>query len=214
MKIRLILFFTLCFLTAGYFNASAQSLNEDALLENWARISQTLQTDTLLAALFEMESSDRFGTNEAISGTLYLWSSGYRIETDQTKMLVIDGISTVLDATQRQVIISTYVAEDDDFAPAKLLQKKWLDAYTRNVSKANQTIRWSTEDPFENFASISLRLTSQFPYELVAEDQLENNVALFLSNQKWVSLKTAKKSGLFLLETPTDFELIDLRDDQ
>lgn len=214
MKSRIFLIITLSFLSAVVSDVTAQELSESMLLKNWAIISQKLQSDTLLAAEFEMESSDRFGSNESVSGTLYLWGNGYKIETNSSKMLVYEGTSTVLDATQLQQIISTYVAEDDDFAPAKLLQKEWLQVYTQTVNEANQTIKWSTEDPFENFAAISLRLEGAFPTELIAQDQLENTVALFLKNHKWVAAKEAEKLGLFTLETPQGYEIIDLRDGQ
>lgn len=214
MKISQPLFFAVFLFFATNLNLVAQSSDEDALLANWANISQKLQADTLLAAEFEMQSTDRFGANETIFGTLFLWSNGYRIETNQSKMLVFNGISTVLDATQKQMIVSTYVAEDDDFAPAKLLQEAWLANYNQQIEVKSQQILWTTEDPFENFASISLKLSAPFPTSLIAEDQLENKVSLFLSNQKWIAFDEAEKLLLFSLATPDDFELIDLRDEQ
>lgn len=214
MKSRIFFIITLGFLCAVASNGTAQKLSERMLLKNWANISQKLQSDTLLAAKFEMDSSDRYGSNETVTGTLYLWGNGYRIETNSSKMLVYDGISTVIDAAQFQQIISTYVAEDDDFAPAKLLQQDWLQVYEQAVNEADQIINWTTEDPFENFAAISLRLEGSFPTELVAQDQLENTVALFLTEHKWVAFDEARKLGLFTLETPQGYEIIDLRDGQ
>jgi hypothetical protein len=214
MKKNPCLLLTLCFLAVGYANAQAQNPSDGVILANWAKITQKLHADTILSANFEMESSDRFSTNERISGTLFLWNDGYRIETDQSRMLVYNGVSTVIDATQKQVIISSYVSEDDDFAPAKLLQDDWLAKYTRVVDNKNQSISWVTEDPFENFAEISVQLSTSFPIELVALDQLQNKVVLYLSKQQWLPAKQAKNQALFSLETPNDFELIDLRDEQ
>jgi hypothetical protein len=195
--------------------AFAQNLSDEALLLKWSEITKKLQADTILAASFEMESSDRFNNdNEQISGKLYLWKDGYRIETNQSKMLVYNGISTVLDATQRQAIISTYIAEDDDFAPAKLLQEDWLSTFNQTVDTKTRTIRWSTEDPFENFAEIGVTLDDYAPNSLIAIDQLQNKVSLYMSMQKWMPTSAAESQALFSIEIPKEYELIDLRDEQ
>jgi hypothetical protein len=189
-------------------NVSADSSN---LLKAWENVKSEINEGQVLFSSFNMQSRDTYNDDvTSFSGKLYLWKSGYRIETKDNDMLVFNGLSTVIDHTQQQVIQSLYVAEDDDFAPAKLLQEDWLLAFEQKIDPNNQQIIWSTEDPFETFSVLSVEMNDLFPKTLKAKDQLQNAVNLQLLNPKW---NNASDSTIFRLALPENYEIIDLRNE-
>jgi hypothetical protein len=137
-----------------------------------------------------------------------LWKDGYRIDSDQNERVVFQQLSEVIDHQQRQYIISDYIAEDDDFAPAKILQEDYLSAFEQDSPTPN-TINWRTEDPFETFRRLRIRFENALPGEIEAYDQLDNRILLFLDEMKWVE----SDSTLYQIDIPSDYRTIDLRNE-
>lgn len=209
MDFLLKLFIPICLI--AYSVLPLEKPGQTDLLQNWEKVKMEIQGGKVLASQFEMLSTDQYNDSEQVlTGSLFIWKDGYRIETSQTKMLVYEGFSTVIDHEQKQVIQSNYVAEDDDFAPAKLLQEDWLATYQKEISESNSTIQWTTEDPFETFNFLEVRMGVAFPDALKASDQLQNSVQLFLTQQRWHAIND---SSIFSLSLPDNYELIDLRNE-
>lgn len=170
---------------------------------------QQISSGNHFSARFSMQWINAQGnTEQQAFGTLVLWKDGYRIDSDQNERVVFQQLSEVIDHQQQQYIISDYIAEDDDFAPAKILQEDYLSAFEQDSPTPN-TINWRTEDPFETFRRLRIRFENALPGEIEAYDQLDNRILLFLDEMKWVEVD----SNLYHIDIPSDYRKIDLRNE-
>ncbi|HCD52760.1 MAG TPA: outer membrane lipoprotein carrier protein LolA, partial [Balneolaceae bacterium] len=135
---------------------------------------------------------------------------GYRLEADD-QIIVVDGaLSTVYDAARNRVIISEYDAEEDDFAPSRLLSG--LDeTYVlagEESSGGITTINLESNDDFAVFVGISIEVGSDLhPQKITATDFAENVIITGFSNGEFLS----DAEGIFELSPPEDAEIVDMR---
>lgn len=62
------------------------------------------------------------GDYSELSGTAWIAEKQYKIETGDRLLWVKDSVSTLWDPSQNRVVVSDYVPEEDDFAPARFFE--------------------------------------------------------------------------------------------
>jgi hypothetical protein len=202
MKHLILLIFWGLSLLAGPTLTTAQDAPSD-----WELLRTRIQQGELLESQFSMHWINAEGILEQqAKGLLILWKDGYRIESGESQRLVYEGLSRVIDHQQQQFIVSEYLAEDDDFAPARLLDSTYLASFELSSPKVNHLL-WKTQDPFETFKELEIVLKQGFVYQMNATDQLDNQIRLQLSQNQWV----APDSNFFILQAPKEYRRVDLR---
>ena len=125
-------------------------------------------------------------------------------------MAVNGKISRVYDKERNRVIVSTYVPEEDDFAPSRILNG--IDStYTIDQQKkegSNYIITLHSDDPFALFQKVEITLNADFiPLKIFVRDPADNLLTTTFSGGSFVG----KQDDIFELEYPADAEIIDMR---
>lgn len=127
------------------------------------------------------------GDYSQIRGRAWIGHNRYKIETGERLLLVEDSVSTLWDPTQNRVVLSDYLPEEDDFAPARLLASERDDLRIEEISvrdplPGNATLLefgYSSQELSNlNLAFVSpdiprnstlIRFTSEDPYATLVE---------------------------------------------
>ena len=175
------------------------------------QLRSTFEAGKVFKADFTHTYIDSYTEEETkTNGTIWINKDGYRLEADD-QIIVVDGaLSTVYDAARNRVIISEYDAEEDDFAPSRLLSG--LDeTYVlagEESSGGITTISLESNDDFAVFVGISIEVGSDLhPQKITATDFAENVIITGFSNGEFLS----DAEGIFELSPPEDAEIVDMR---
>jgi len=175
------------------------------------QLRSTFEAGKVFKADFTHTYIDSYTEEETkTNGTIWINKDGYRLEADD-QIIVVDGaLSTVYDAARNRVIISEYDAEEDDFAPSRLLSG--LDeTYVlagEESSGGITTINLESNDDFAVFVGISIEVGSDLhPQKITATDFAENVIITGFSNGEFLS----DAEGIFELSPPEDAEIVDMR---
>ena len=117
---------------------------------------QVFQT-TITHSLIDTFTNDTLYT----VGKIWIYQDGYRLESENRIISVNDSISQVYNSIKEQLIISPYVAIDDDFAPSRFIQASETDFNI--VEKAiNDSTQWfiklESKEDFSLFTTIEQTL--------------------------------------------------------
>lgn len=110
----------------------AQSETLDALK---TRLSS--QTEVLRLSFRTLYVDSFTGDYSELSGTAWITENQYKIETGDRLLWVKDSVSTLWDPSQNRVVISDYVPEEDDFAPARFFEADPAAVTVREISSSN-----------------------------------------------------------------------------
>ena len=162
-------------------------------------------------AEFQFSQHDDFtGETTNQDGLVWVDQIGYRLES-ASKILVVDGeLSMVYEEIKNRVIISDYVAEEDDFPPSKILSgiDETYSASEEKLPNGNTLITLETEDDFALYITVEIELTPELkPVKITAYD-FGDNIAITTFKQGSFQPKT---EDTFKLIYPEDAEIVDLR---
>lgn len=151
-------------------------------------------------------------TNESTNseGKIWIDQVGYKLESED-KIIVVDGeISRVYEGARNRLIVSKYDAEEDDFAPSRMLSG--IDeTYTSSEEKldnGNTLISLETEDDFATFLKVEIEINDALePVKITAYDFADNLIITTFSNGTFERLT----DETFSLDYPEDAEIVDMR---
>lgn len=174
-----------------------------------------------LRAKFDGESVFRAGfdhtymdsyTGESISSSGLIWIDklGYKLESED-QLIIVDGeISTVYDGLRNRIIISEYDAEEDDFAPSRMLSgiDETYSASEKELANGFTEITLITEDDFAVFMKVEIVVDKDLkPTKITAYDIADNIIITSFSDGVFES----RKESTFKLEYPEGAEIVDMR---
>ncbi|NBV31848.1 MAG: hypothetical protein EBR93_04870 [Bacteroidetes bacterium] len=107
----------------------AQSETLDAL-----RTRLTVQNEVMSVSFRTLFVDSFTGDYSELSGTAWIAENQYKVETEDRFLWVKDSVSTLWDPAQNRVVISDYVPEEDDFAPARFFE---TDPSTVKISEVS-----------------------------------------------------------------------------
>ncbi|MGM0506467.1 MAG: LolA family protein [Bacteroidota bacterium] len=184
--------------------AEAQTPHFDSLQERFS-------DGEMLAANFIHTYQDSYtGEENRSEGEIWIAQDAYRVEDDRQTMIVDGEISRIYDAVRNRLLINTYIEEEDDFAPSRMLQGV-EEAYEVSEEERGTgiSIRLTTDDPFELFHEVEITLTPEgVPIEIRAVDQADNLLTTRFEGGRYATTD----STMFELDLPGDVERIDLRE--
>lgn len=174
-------------------------------------LQEKFQTGGVFRADMDHSYRDSFtGETSVTKGTIWLAKDGYKVETADQTILVHKGVSRVYNRSRKQLILSDYRPEEDDFAPSRFFDNDG-SAFkaTDRVVEGRTTIQIAFSDPFDLLRSATIQIgTGGMPLSIAAEDQADNRMTT-----KFVSGRfQADSIGVFRINLPSGIEVIDLRD--
>ncbi len=177
---------------------------------NFDKLKNKFDEGQVFRADFDQTFTDSYtGEVTQSEGKIWLDKVRYKLESDG-QVVVVDGeTSKVYDPARNRVIIDTYNAEEDDFAPSRMLSG--IDS-TYSVSEdksGSQTkITLISNDDFAVFVRVEIQIDSQFrPVEIKAWDISDNEIITTFNNGTFLE----PAEDLFLLDYPEDAEVVDMR---
>jgi len=175
------------------------------------QLKQKFENGQLFEADFTHRYVDSY-TQDTVenSGEIWVGKEQYKVDSP-TQLVAINGeLSKVYDSDRNRVIISTYIPEEDDFAPSRILNG--IDStYTieQQQKQGDQyVITLHSDDPFALFESVRITLNNNFiPQEIFVRDPADNLITTTFSGGSFID----RSEGIFELEYPSDAEIIDMR---
>lgn len=164
---------------------------------------------------FRAEMSHHFTdsyTKEVTStyGTIWFGKDRYKIDTPDQIIVVNGDLSTVYNKAQNRVIISTYNADEDEFAPSRFFAGQ-RDTYRSEDFRGQDgttSIMITSDDPFELFTEVKITISRDgLPLEIEAIDQMENNIKTAFRFGRF----ERSSNAVFTIQYPDNAEIIDLR---
>lgn len=145
----------------------------------------------------------------ANAGEIWVARNAYKVES-AAQTIVVDGeTSKVYDSRRNRLIISTYVPEEDDFAPSRILNG--IDStYTveQQQTEEGYLIQLSTDDPFALFQTVKITLNTNFiPVKIWVKDPADNLIITTFSSGSFIE----STGTMFEMNAPADAEIIDMR---
>lgn len=198
---RLSLLFLLLVLCSGSLFAQTPQFNQ---------LKEKFDEGQVFRAMFNQTFTDSYtGEVTQSEGQIWLDKVRYKLEADG-QVVVVDGeTSKVYDPSRNRVIIDTYNADEDDFAPSRMLSG--IDTtYTVSEEKmGSQTkINLVSNDDFAVFIRVEIMIDAEFrPVEIKAWDISDNEIVTTFTNGTFLT----PENGLFQLEYPGDAEVVDMR---
>ncbi|MEX0593556.1 MAG: outer membrane lipoprotein carrier protein LolA [Balneolaceae bacterium] len=175
------------------------------------RLQERFANGEMLTANFVHTYQDSYtGEQNRSDGEIWIAQNAYRVEDPRQTMIVDGEISRIYDAVRNRLLINTYIEEEDDFAPSRMLQgvREVYDV-SEVESRSGISIRLTTDDPFELFYEVEIILTPEgVPLEIRALDQADNLLTTRFESGRFTSVDSA----MFELDLPGDVERIDLRE--
>lgn len=175
------------------------------------RLQERFSQGEMMTTTFVHTYQDSYtGEQNRSEGKIWIAQDAYRVEDDRQTMIVDGDISRIYDAVRNRLLINTYIEEEDDFAPSRMLQGV-QETYEVSETERESTIaiRLTTDDPFELFREVQITLTSEgVPLEIRALDQADNLLTTRFEEGRFTMLDTT----IFEMNLPGDVERIDLRE--
>jgi hypothetical protein len=143
-------------------------------------------------------------------GAIWIGEQGYKVSTPDQILLVNGDISRSFDRFKNRLIISEYDAEDDDFAPSKILNglDSTYSVAREVVEDGYRIIQLTSDDPFSTFAMVEVQTTLSYkPLKITAIDQTENEYITHFYDGEFIE----RREDIFQLDLPEDIEKVDLR---
>ena len=191
---------------------TVQKTGNDAILD---RVGEKIRSGMVFEAEMAHQFVDAFTQDTVYShGRIWVGEKRYKVVTRNQVILVDGEQSTVYNADQNKVILSTYHPEDDDFAPSRFLGNSsgtFVIRGNRQVGPGLVAIDLESTDPFEviRIARLEIRTSDLVPMEIYAEDQGDNTYSTRFNNGRFIALD----DEIFTIDWPGDAEVIDLRED-
>lgn len=181
-------------------------------LQPFQQLTQRFRSGQVFKADFTHHYEDSYtGDTSTQSGQIWIGEEEYKIESPSQRVAVNGQVSRVYDSERNRLIISTYVPEEDDFAPSRILNG--VDS-TYSVDQQQKRgdgyfIRLSSDDPFAMFREVEITLDAEgVPQKIFVVDTAENRITTTFSEGGF----TGEEDGVFTLSYPEDAEIIDMRD--
>lgn len=175
------------------------------------QLRERFQEGEVLTATMHHTTTDAFtGESDNVQGDVWIGLRQYRIEVENQRVVVDGEVSRVFNRPQNKVIISQYEPEEDDFAPSRFLASEELpfEEVDRNTSDEYIQITLESNDPFEVFRTVTLRLSHDLvPEYIEAVDQNDNR---FETRFEQASFQP-EEPETFMFSYPDDAEIIDMR---
>jgi outer membrane lipoprotein-sorting protein len=177
---------------------------------------RSLKAQFTAEALYRAELSHHFtdsftGETTDVYGTIWFGRDAYRIDTPDQVVIVSGDVSTVWNRRQNRVIISQYVADDDEFAPSRFFTGDHGAFNSEDVRQEHggTMIQIRSDDPFELFSEVRIFVDNDGrPIRIEAVDQMENQVRTEFRFGRFERFS----SELFEPDYPAGTEVVDLRD--
>lgn len=196
--------FAIAILTIGVLTAFTAS---DALTS----LQEKFRSGGVFRAEMDHSYRDSFtGETSVTKGTIWLTKDGYKVETSDQTIVVHKGISRVYNRSRKQLILSNYHPEEDDFAPSRFFDNDG-NAFTATdrVVEGRTSIQIKFTDPFDLLRSATIQIgAGGLPLSIAAEDQADNRMTTRFNSGRFLTDST----GVFRIDLPSGIELIDLRD--
>lgn len=177
---------------------------------NFDQLKERFETGEVFAAEFDHTYTDSY-TEETMSSSGNIWidRKRYKLQSEGQTVVVDGEFSRVYDENRNRVVIDYYEAEDDDFAPSRMLSGIDSTYTVSEESTRDQTkITLESTDDFAVFVRVEIILDRQNqPAKITAWDVSDNEIVTRFENGKFVE----PQSGLFELEYPEDAEVVDMR---
>ena len=196
--------FTIAVLAIGVLTAFTAS---DALKSLQAKF----ESGGVFRAEMDHSYRDSFtGETTVTKGTIWLAKDGYKVETSDQTILVHKGTSRVYNRSRKQLILSDYHPEEDDFAPSRFFDNDGgAFTATDRVVEGRTSIQIKFTDPFDLLRSATIQIgTGGMPLSIAAEDQADNRMTTRFNSGRF----QADSIGVFRITFPAGIELIDLRE--
>ncbi|WP_349353080.1 LolA family protein [Gracilimonas sp. BCB1] len=177
---------------------------------NFDQLKDKFDEGLVFRAMFTQTFTDSYtGEVTRSEGQIWLDKVRYKLEADG-QVVVVDGeTSKVYDPSRNRVIIDVYNADEDDFAPSRMLSG--IDTtYTVSEEQMNGQTKISliSNDDFAVFAEVEIIIDNQFrPIEITAWDISDNEIVTTFSEGAFLK----PEDGLFQLDYPDDAEVVDMR---
>lgn len=186
------------------------SISAIAQTPGFNQLKNKFDEGLVFRAMFSQTFTDSYtGEVTRSNGQIWLDKVRYKLEADG-QVVVVDGeTSKVYDPTRNRVIIDVYNADEDDFAPSRMLSG--IDT-TYTVSEVQMDslakITLISSDDFAVFVRVEIIIDDQLrPTEIRAWDISDNKIETTFSNGAFLK----PKAGLFKLDYPEGAEVIDMR---
>lgn len=174
-------------------------------------LKNRFNSDVLFRAELSHQFTDSYtGETTSTYGTIWFSKDMYKIDTPDQLILVRDRISTVYNKRQKRVIYSNYDPDEDEFAPSRYFTGRDGAYISSDVPNADGsiTIKITTEDPFEMFSEVNIRVSREgSPVQIDAVDQMENSVRTTFRFGRFENFQNA----VFTIQYPDDAEVVDMR---
>lgn len=199
---------SILFLIFGFFVVAQAGYAQDAPFE---QLKQKFENGQIFKADFNHKYVDSY-TDETVenSGEIWVGENQYKVESPNQLVAVNGDISRVYDSERNRVIISTYVPEEDDFAPSRILNGIDSTYTIDEQEKKGDTylITLSSDDPFALFQNVEITLNSNLvPLKIFVRDPADNLITTTFSGGSFIN----KRENIFELEYPANAEIIDMR---
>lgn len=177
---------------------------------NFERLKARFDSGEVFKAEFRYVYYDSYTANtDEAEGTIWIAREAYKLRNGD-KTLIVDGeTSKSYERSRNRVIVNEYIAEDDDFAPSRMLSR--VDStYTVSEISTDEgtTIRLVTNDEFALYTEVTIRLDQQGrPVSITATDFAENEITTTFFEGSFIT----PDSSTFVLEFPDNAEIIDTR---
>lgn len=175
------------------------------------KLKDKFDQNLVFKAAFEHTYLDSY-TEESInsSGLIWIDKSGYKLESED-QLIVVDGeISTVYDGLRNRIIVSEYDAEEDDFAPSRMLSgiDETYSASEKMIDNGSTEITLVTEDDFAIFVKVEIVVDRNLkPIKITAYDIADNIIITSFKNGEFET----RDAKTFKLEYPEGAEIVDMR---
>ncbi len=177
---------------------------------NFDQLKNKFDEGLVFRAMFTQTFTDSYtGEVTQSEGQIWLDKVRYKLEADG-QVVVVDGeTSKVYDPSRNRVIIDAYSADEDDFAPSRMLSG--IDT-TYTVSEERMDGRTKitliSNDDFAVFVEVEIIIDNQFrPTKITAWDISDNEIVTTFSEGTFLE----PEDGLFQLSYPDDAEVVDMR---
>ncbi len=178
---------------------------------NFERLKARFDNGEVFKAEFRYVYYDSYTTNtDEAEGTIWIAREAYKLRNGDKTLIVNGETSQTYERDRNRVIINEYVAEDDDFAPSRMLSG--VDSTYTVTETTNDdgvtVIRLVTDDEFALYTEVTIRLDRQGrPASIIATDFAENEITTSFFEGAFIT----PGESTFVLGYPDNAEIIDTR---
>lgn len=177
----------------------------------FAELKQTFENGAIFKADFQHQTVDSYTQDTVASkGEIWVGKNQYKVQSGPQTVVVDGKISKVYDERKNRLIISTYVPEEDDFAPSRILNGVDSTFAVQNEEKQSDEIyiQLTSDDSFAIYQEVEIFLSAELtPRKIVAVDPADNVITTTFEKGTFVDYN----DGLFSLEYPDNAEVVDMR---